>query len=70
MIYLCMLLLKSFLYIISERWFGHYDYGPSGNLMKYGSVNPPKYDLSKIKVPITLMYSRDDWLSSYEVKQI
>lgn len=38
--------------------------------MKYGSVNPPKYDLSKIKVPITLMYSKDDWLSSYEVKQI
>lgn len=35
--------------------------------MKYGTVNPPKYDLSKIKVPISLMYSADDWLSSVEV---
>lgn len=51
----------------TERWFGQYDYGAAGNMKKYGSPNPPKYDLSKIKVPITLMYSGDDWLSSHEV---
>ncbi|KAK7576284.1 hypothetical protein V9T40_012570 [Parthenolecanium corni] len=49
-----------------DRWFGQYDYGAAGNIKKYGSPNPPKYDLSKIKVPITLMYSADDWLSSHE----
>lgn len=51
----------------ADRWFGQYDYGAAGNIKKYGSPNPPKYDLSKIKVPITLMYSADDWLSSHEV---
>ncbi|XP_065225614.1 lipase 3-like isoform X2 [Planococcus citri] len=56
--------------IRKERWFGQYDYGTAGNLMKYGSINPPKYDLSKIKVPISLMYSADDWLSSKEDVQM
>lgn len=47
---------------ISGR-FCPFDYGPSENLIKYGSVTPPEYDLTKVTVPVVLFYSANDWLS-------
>ncbi|XP_076243069.1 lipase 3 [Calliopsis andreniformis] len=49
---------------IESGYFRKYDYGERKNLEVYNSTLPPKYDLSKIKVPITLFCGDNDWLSS------
>lgn len=48
--------------------FKKYDYGILGNKNKYGTLNPPDYDLSKIKVPVSLYYSENDWLANVKVR--
>ncbi|XP_018364290.1 PREDICTED: lipase 3-like [Trachymyrmex cornetzi] len=48
--------------------FKQFDYGILGNTNVYGSLNPPNYDLSKIKVPVYLYYSENDWLA--DVKDV
>lgn len=45
--------------------FQQYDYGPKGNLEKYGSLTPPLYKLANIKRPVYLMYATNDVLASY-----
>ncbi|XP_014220979.1 lipase 3-like [Trichogramma pretiosum] len=40
--------------------FAAYDYGVGINLKKYGTAKPPKYDLSKVKVPVTIWYADND----------
>lgn len=44
--------------------FRQYDYGLVGNLLKYGRINPPDYDLSKVTAPLAVYYSDNDWLSA------
>lgn len=44
--------------------FCQYDYGANENLFRYHSTDPPEYDLKKIKSPISLYYSDNDWLSA------
>lgn len=34
------------------------------NLVKYKSLFPPNYDLSKITAPVALFYSHNDWLAA------
>ncbi|XP_015121087.1 lipase 3-like [Diachasma alloeum] len=52
-----------------ERYqFRQYDYGVLDNLKKYGTPTPPKYDISKIKVPIACFYGDNDWLA--EVRDV
>uniref|UniRef100_A0A1B0DL49 Lipase n=1 Tax=Phlebotomus papatasi TaxID=29031 RepID=A0A1B0DL49_PHLPP len=46
--------------------FAQYDHGTVGNLKRYGSTNPPSYDLTKISASVTLHYAQNDWLSSTE----
>ncbi|XP_036146978.1 lipase 3 isoform X2 [Monomorium pharaonis] len=43
--------------------FQQYDHGLK-NLKIYGSLHPPKYDLSKIKTSVHLYYSQNDWLAN------
>ena len=43
-----------------NKEFLRYDYGTLGNLRKYGSIRPPRYDLSKISAPVFLHYSQSD----------
>ncbi|XP_043522896.1 lipase 3-like [Frieseomelitta varia] len=43
--------------------FRKFDYGPTKNLKIYGSTQPPKYDLEKIKTPIAIFYSENDFLT-------
>lgn len=43
--------------------FRKFDYGPTENLKLYGSTQPPKYDLEKIKVPVAIYYSENDFLT-------
>lgn len=46
--------------------FQKFDFGLRKNLMHYGQEEPPEYDISKIKVPITLFWADNDWLTGEE----
>ncbi|XP_015114439.1 lipase 3 [Diachasma alloeum] len=57
---------KCFIHYLQEvepNQFRQYDYGAFDNLKKYGTLTPPKYDISKIKVPIACFYGDNDWLA-------
>lgn len=54
-------------FIIPGR-FQKFDFGLRKNLMHYGQEEPPEYDISKIKVPITLFWADNDWLTGEEVR--
>ncbi|XP_046394222.1 lipase 3-like isoform X1 [Ischnura elegans] len=43
-----------------------YDYGLIGNLKRYGSAEPPEYDLGLVTAPVNLHYSSNDWLANVE----
>ncbi|XP_015182224.1 PREDICTED: lipase 3-like isoform X2 [Polistes dominula] len=45
--------------------FRKFDYGFSQNLKKYGSSQPPKYDLRKVKVPVAIFYGENDSLTHF-----
>ncbi|XP_032457651.1 lipase 3 isoform X2 [Nasonia vitripennis] len=46
--------------------FRNFDYGRQTNLMIYNSTEPPKYDLTKIKVPVAVFLSDNDILVTAE----
>lgn len=48
--------------IVSEE-FRYYDYGAEENLKKYGSAEPPPYDLTNLRVPMYIIRSDNDRLS-------
>lgn len=51
--------------------FQQFDYGPKGNMQKYGTLNPPLYKLANIKRPVFLMYAENDRVTSYvDVKRL
>ncbi|XP_076298733.1 lipase 3 isoform X1 [Lasioglossum baleicum] len=43
--------------------FRKFDCGVTENLKIYGSTQPPKYDLEKVKIPIVIFYSENDFLT-------
>lgn len=49
--------------LVRSARFRQYDHGMISNLIEYGSIRPPKYDLSKITAPVALHYSSNDWLA-------
>ncbi|KAL3266871.1 hypothetical protein HHI36_011023 [Cryptolaemus montrouzieri] len=52
--------------LIDSGRFRQYDYGLA-NTLHYGpthALGPPSYDLKKVKAPVYLYYSRNDWLSN------
>ncbi|CAK9828239.1 Lipase 3 [Anthophora retusa] len=48
---------------IESGYFRQYDYGEAENMLKYNSLEPPSYDVSKLKVPHTIFCASNDWLS-------
>lgn len=47
-----------------------FDYGYTKNLLKYGSILPPKYNLDLITAPVYLHYSDNDWMAAVKVIEI
>ncbi|CAG9571134.1 unnamed protein product [Danaus chrysippus] len=45
----------------SDR-FQKYDFGKTGNMERYGTHEPPTYNLQNVKVPVLLVQGRRDWL--------
>ncbi|XP_039759325.1 lipase 3-like [Pararge aegeria] len=43
--------------------FRQFDFGAKGNLERYGSLIPPKYAMDRVRVPVSLFYSDEDWLA-------
>lgn len=55
---------KHFLQQNIQKRFGMYDYGPGGNLARYGTSVAPSYDLKRITLPtIILVRGGNDFLS-------
>ncbi|XP_037777859.1 gastric triacylglycerol lipase-like [Penaeus monodon] len=52
-----------FLQVIASEKFQAYDHGRTRNLKMYGSVAPPVYSLGKIKVPVGIFWSENDWVA-------
>ncbi|CAK1584934.1 unnamed protein product [Parnassius mnemosyne] len=48
---------------VASHEFRKFDYGPEINQKVYGTVQPPKFDMSKVQVPVALYSSKMDWLS-------
>lgn len=48
--------------------FQMYDYGPQENSIKYGQMNPPAYDLSKVTLPMAVFYGKSDLVILAKVK--
>ncbi|XP_045113942.1 gastric triacylglycerol lipase-like [Portunus trituberculatus] len=46
--------------------FQKFDFGLRENIVNYGQEQPPEYDISRIKVPITLFWADNDWLTGQE----
>lgn len=49
-----------FMQIANSEHFQRYDHGNATNLAIYGSTEPPRYDLSKLKVKVHLLYAPND----------
>lgn len=48
---------------LSSQDFRKYDFGSDINEKVYGEPQPPKYDMTKVQVPVAMYYSEDDWLA-------
>lgn len=52
---------------IHERGnFQNFDYGTDENMRRYGTNEPPTYNLQNITAPIALFYAQNDWLAGYQ----
>lgn len=56
---------RHYVQLLKSGSFRQYDYGLA-NLYKYGSLNPPDYNLSIISSFVSLIVGRNDWLASPE----
>lgn len=50
--------------LILSGKFERYNEGRAGNIKRYGTPKPPKYDLSKIASPVVLIVAHNDWVST------
>ncbi|XP_029680407.1 lipase 3-like [Formica exsecta] len=57
--------------LISPGKFKQFDNGLLQNKKLYNSRTPPIYDVKKIKIPVSLFYSKNDWLANVkDVKKL
>ena len=43
-----------------SKQFNRYDHGGKDNMIKYGTVTPPLYDLRRIKTPVCIYHGNAD----------
>ncbi|KAH9631726.1 hypothetical protein HF086_014727 [Spodoptera exigua] len=56
--------IKQYAQGVASNEFRRYNYGPYINWQVYGSEVPPKYNIDEVQVPVTLVYSEEDWLAN------
>lgn len=62
--------MKMFLHImqlIATGRFCEYDYGVSRNMKAYNRANPPDYNLTNVRVPISIIVGENDNIAHPEV---
>ncbi|CAG7815850.1 unnamed protein product, partial [Allacma fusca] len=42
--------------------FQRFDYGQDLNVLNYGAQQPPVYNLTNVKVPVMVLWGKNDWL--------
>lgn len=52
--------------ITRSQIFRQYDHGAALNQIHYGSMFPPRYDLSRVTAPVALYHSENDWIAGPE----
>jgi lysosomal acid lipase/cholesteryl ester hydrolase len=57
---------EQYVQIAQSKNFQKFDYGKEKNVEIYGQSEPPTYNLSKIKLPVRLLYGEEDSLTSQE----
>ncbi|KOB73732.1 Yolk polypeptide 2 [Operophtera brumata] len=55
--------IKQYGQAVASGEFRKYDYGPTVNSQVYGTVEPPKYNMSRVTAPVTLYSAAEDWLA-------
>lgn len=55
--------------VVRSRTFQMYDHGAL-NMIHYGQLFPPRYQLSRVTVPVSLYHSFNDWLAPPEDVQL
>ncbi|XP_072397486.1 lipase member K-like [Diabrotica undecimpunctata] len=60
---ICEKVVTHYAQIIDKGLFQMFDYGASGNLLKYNSPTPPLYPLNNINVPVTYVVASNDYLA-------
>lgn len=63
----CFFQITSFLPIGKFRKF---DYGLIGNMKRYGTIQPPDYNLANVKLPVYLHYSANDMYVDVQVRML
>lgn len=57
--------------LVKSQQFQRFDYGTAGNQARYGSQNPPAYDLSKLAVPTALFFGQSDaWVTPKDAHRL
>ncbi|KAL1502474.1 hypothetical protein ABEB36_007610 [Hypothenemus hampei] len=51
---------------IKSETFRQYDFGELGNLIHYGTTQPPDYDAAKITAPVAIYYGKNDYLAAID----
>jgi len=61
------LCLKLVCILYKGEGFRYFDFGDTGNLLRYGSAQPPEYNLSKVFVPVYIAGAELDPFAPPEV---
>lgn len=48
---------------IRSSRFRQFDHGAISNMLTYGRLTPPAYNLGNVRAPVALHYSLNDWLA-------
>ena len=51
----------------SGQTFRAYDYGSQGNWLRYGTKNPPAYNLKLVTAPVVIFWGQNDFIASPKV---
>ena len=58
---------QTLIHTFPDPTFNQYDHGWIGNLKRYGNINPPAYDLSKVTTPVYMFHGANDYLATPKV---
>ena len=55
------------MYQLTGQSFCKFDFGSSENLKRYGTAEPPRYNLNLVQAPVNIIYGENDPLAPPKV---